>query len=400
MKIKLLFVNESLTLAGGEKSLIALLTKIDSKKYEVDLQLFKYGGELEQFIPSYVNLLTPLKYAKFSEKSWFKNLLSCVKPSNIKFLKSKLYYSISLRRSNFNNPEKAQLYWEAIGAVIDGNPKQYDVAIAYAQGIPTFYVMDKIKAKKKIAWVNVNVLFSERNTPFQKSYYSKYDAIVTVSEVTRAHLENIFSDFSDKLYTIYDMMDYKTIIKMAELEQFEINKNAFTILTVARLNKHQKGYDITLEACKLLKNKKINFRWYAIGKGVYKKEMELYIKEYGLQECFIFLGTKTNPYPYFKAADLYVQTSRHEGYGLSIAEARMLNTPVVTTKFDTVYMQMIDGKNGLVVDLNATAVADAIERMMHDKDLYNRIVEYLKQEEKENYTSVQRFDVLVKKLLD
>ncbi|MEZ7915731.1 MAG: glycosyltransferase, partial [Polaribacter sp.] len=94
-------------------------------------------------------------------------------------------------------------------------------------------------------------------------------------------------------------------------------------------------------------------------------------------------------------ADLYVQTSRHEGYGLSIAEARLLNVPVVTTRYDSVYVQMIHEKNGLVVDIDANAVADGIERMINDKVLYESVKSYLKSEEKENKESIQRFYKLI-----
>jgi glycosyltransferase involved in cell wall biosynthesis len=400
MKIKLLFVNESLLLAGGEKSLIALLSKIDREKYEIDLQLFSYGGALDGFIPNYVTVLPEIPYTKFAANSWFQNIFSLTDFSKIFFFISKLKYSLKLRRRSFNHPEKAQLYWEAIGEVIDENPKQYDVAIAYAQGIPTFYVMDKIKAKKKIAWINAKPNFPKRNLFFQSKYYKNYDLIVSVSKITSEQVSEIFPNYKHKLEVITDILDYNSIKKMAEIDVVRFDENIFNILTVARLNYKSKRYDIALEACNMLKNKGVKFQWYVLGEGSYRVDMEKYIIENKLEDYFTFLGTKANPYPYFKAADLYVQTSEFESFGISIAEARLLNIPIVTTRFDTVYMQMVDGKNGLVVDLNATAVADAIERMIYDKDLYTRIVEYLKQEEKENYASVHRFNALVKKLLD
>ena len=127
--------------------------------------------------------------------------------------------------------------------------------------------------------------------------------------------------------------------------------------------------------------------------------MEAYITEHSLEKHVSLMGTTDNPYPYFKASNLYVQTSRHEGYGRTIAEARLLNIPIVTTRFDTVFLQMIDGKNGLVVDMNAQAVADGIERIMTDIELYNSMVNYLKQEKKDNTETVEKFDHLIFDLL-
>lgn len=39
------------------------------------------------------------------------------------------------------------------------------------------------------------------------------------------------------------------------------------------------------------------------------------------------MGVQANPYPYMKAGDIYVQTSRFEGYCLTLTEARILNRP-------------------------------------------------------------------------
>src|SRR5690606_31016288 len=154
--------------------------------------------------------------------------------------------------------------------------------------------------------------------------------------------------------------------KMADLYQTNFNKNEFNLLTVSRLDSGMKGMDIMVETCKTLRDNGVKFHWYVLGSGRFKEDMELYIEKYQLGKYITLIGTVLNPYPYFKAADLYVQTSRHEGFGRAIAEARMLNTPVVTTRFDTVFAQMVDGKNGLVTDMSANAVSEAIVRMMQD----------------------------------
>lgn len=399
IKKKVLFVNESLTLAGGEKSLIALLTNLNPELYDIDLQLFKYGGELDIFIPDFVNILPASHYTNYVEKSWGQNVLDLFKGKDFSFFKSKLSYSIYLRKGDFNHPEKAQIYWETVGESIQISNKTYDVAIAYAQGVPTFYVMDKVKAKKKITWLNGKPNFSPKNKLFQRKYYERYDAIVPVSDITSNQLKEEFPDLENKLHVLNDIIDYKSILKMAGLKSVEFKADVFKVLTVARLNYKSKRYDITLKACKILTDKGIKFHWYALGEGEYRQEMEKYIHENNLEQNFTLLGTTANPYPYFKAADLYVQTSEYESYGISIAEARLLNIPVVTTSFDTVFMQMIEGKNGLVTEMNAEAVANGIIRIMNDKELYNSIVEYLKQEPKENTETVKRFDAMISNLL-
>ena len=76
---------------------------------------------------------------------------------------------------------------------------------------------------------------------------------------------------------------------------------------------------------------------------------------------------------------------------MSIAEARLLNIPVVTTEFDAVYNQMVPGENGLVVPQDPVAVADAIEKMLTDNSLYKHIVTYLQSEKKGNQEEVEKF---------
>lgn len=399
MKKKLLFVNESLILAGGEKSLIALLSNLDPELYEIDLQLFRYGGALDKMIPNYVNVLPPLGYMGFADKSLSNNLLSLWRRHHFAYLKARVQYSLALRRrENYNHPEKAQLFWEAVGKVFPQQRKEYDVAIAYAQGVPTFYVMDKVRAEKNVAWVNANLTLSPKNKAFNYQYYNKYDTIVPVSVITCEQIGVLFPAMRDKLYTIYDMIDYGAVLKMSDLHRVSFRKEQFNILTVSRLNNKQKGMDITLDTCRILRDKGIDFHWYVIGTGDFQSTMEDFIREHQLENYLTLLGTTANPYPYFKAADLYVQTSRHEGFGLSIAEARLLNTPVVTTRFDAVFIQMKHEVNGLVMDMNAESVAEAIIRIKEDKALYDWIVENLKREPKENLESVDCFNKLIQSL--
>lgn len=388
MKKKLLFVIESLATAGAEKSLVTLLSVLDYSKYEVDLQLFSYGGELERYVPKEVNLLPPLSYTQFTNKGIVQQLLSF----DLKKLIARFRYSLAIRHGKLTHPDKARIYWQCVSNCIPQNEKQYDAAIGYAQGVPTLYVVDKIDASNKLVWVNVSFRPQGVNYRFLKPYYQAASHIVTVSDSAYQAFQETYPEFSEKMTTIWDIQDAKLMESMSnERLSLPMDGNIPCLLTVARLNKYQKGYDISLKACKILKERGIRFKWYAIGKGDYRTEMESYIANNNLQDTFILLGTTPNPYPYYAHCTIYVQTSRHEGYGLSIAEARILNKPVVTTEFDAVYNQMVHGKNGIVVKQDAKEVADAIERLLNDKALYNSIVDYLRQEKKGNTEEIEKF---------
>ncbi len=398
MKKNILFVIDSLHCAGAEKSLTTLLSLLDYSKYNVDLQLFGYGGELEEIVPKEVNILPPLDYTKFTELSLKQSIVYSIKKINFKMLSSRLRYSLALRKNDYSNAQKARVFWQSVSKSIEKSKRNYDIAISYAQGVPTFYVAEKINAKEKFAWVNVSYRLEEEDKKFQSEFYKKYKKIVAVSESTKEIFIETFDEFKDKIEVIHDINDPELIEKMSKLgNSYNDDFEGIKILTIGRLA-HQKGYDIALEACKELKNRGISFRWYSLGIGYLKEDIETYIEENNLQDNFILLGVKSNPYPYLKDCDIYVQTSRFEGFGIAIAEARMLNKPVVTTRFDAVYSQMIHEKNGLVVDMNSKAVADGIERLINDRDLNEYITNYLKKEKKGNVEELDKFYELIESI--
>ena len=294
------------------------------------------------------------------------------------------------------NSEMAVAYWRNIGQCISRNPRQYDVAIAYAQGIPTLYVADKISAFKKIGWVNACYRLSESASNYQRKFYEQYNFIVPVSEIVRNVFSETYPEFTNKMYVVRDIINDKSIKAMSEFVcDKKIDHSYPVLMTVVRLDKLTKGYDLAMETAQVLKNRKIKFKWYIIGEGPSRSDIERYIIESNLSDCFILLGATDNPYSYMRQCDVYVQTSRHEGFGLTIAEARILNRPVVCTNFDGSTVQITDGKNGLITSFAPEDIADSIERLLNDKVLYSEIQEYLKNEKKGNTEEIANFYKLI-----
>ncbi|MGG3912313.1 glycosyltransferase [Rossellomorea vietnamensis] len=395
MKKSLLFVIDSLDCAGAEKSLVTLLSLMDYSKFTVDLMLFSHGCILEKLVPEQVNILKPLNYSTFSKKPINQSFKESMSKMDFKMFSSRMKYSTAIRLKKYRNSQKARIFWQSVSSVIEHNPKTYDIAISYAQGVPTFYVAEKVKAKKKLAWVNVSYRLTGKDKVFQKKYYDQYDKIVGVSESTKEIFIETFPEYRSKMEVIYDINNPQFISDMADIGGgYEDFFDGVRILTIGRLAR-QKGYDIALEACKKLIEKGINFKWYVLGKGPLEEEIRQYVDTHDLTDHFILLGVKANPYPYIKKSDIYVQTSKFEGFGLAIAEARMLNVPVVTTKFDAVYNQMVQNKNGLVVNMDSESVADGIINLINNHNLRNEITEYLKLEKKGNVEEIEKFYNLV-----
>ena len=366
MKKKVLFMIDSLACGGAEKSLVSLLPLLDYDKIEVTLMLVGRGGVFERYVPEEVCVVTyNPECVTLWQKLW------------MRFCRVVFSVSIRLNRTRnhpFNSPT---LEWVTCSTAIRPHKEHYDVAIAYQQGFPCWYVMEKVDADKKFAWINVDITKTRFRLDYVKRFYDKYDGVVAVSDALYDLLLKIGLVEKERLHCVYDVLNTELIRKQAN-EAFggEMpGKESAIIVTVGRLIPHNKGQDLCIEAARLLKDKGYDFQWLLIGDGPGKKELCELIQSYGLQNNVRMLGMQSNPYPYMKAADVYVQASRYEGFGLTVAEAKILGRAIVCTNFPTAYNQLENEKNGLIVEMTAQSIAAGIERLLEDESLRQKLMD-------------------------
>lgn len=386
-KPKLLFVIDSLNIGGAERSLINLLSYINYNEYEIDLQLFSLEGEFFSSIPKKVNILKLPIAITLLHRSLFRN----------NFLKSffwkRCLYSIIIRVFRLNNSTKSVIFWFLFKSIFPRNNKLYDFAFAYSQGIPSFFTIDNINAKKKFLWLNTDYKLGFVTKKIQKNYYRKADKIILVSEVLLDYFsKKIFPDLRNKMFILTDLINYDQILTLSKEGPIIIKDEFPMLLTIARLEKEPKGYDILIKVAKTLKSRNINFRWYIIGTGTYKSEFEKLIKENKLSDSICLLGSILNPYSYLSQSDIYIQPSRREGFGLTVAEAKIFNKPCVLTPFNTATIHVTNGKNGLISSsFIPEDITNLIEKLIKDKTLYNKIVDELNKEKKNNKEEIKKF---------
>lgn len=391
MRKKILIVIESLGCGGAEKSLVSMLPLLDYNKYEVDLLVHNKGtGLFESLVEKKVNVLPSLEFVEFCKKSILQELLTL----KFTYIISRIKWAYSIRKKSNRLRHSSEIYWENCKSAFQVMEKEYDVAIAWGQGNSTHYVADKVIAKKKYAWINADYVLGNHDKEYDAPFYEKMDRIVVVSNQLLTMTRKVFPEHASGMRVIYDVVNADLIKAMAEKEEVLTEKTGLKIVTIGRLEK-PKGYNIAIEACKILKDKGIDFTWYVIGDGTEREFLESKIREYALEENFVLLGVKANPYVYLKKADIYVQTSVFEGYCITLAEARMLNKPIVTTNFDVVYDQICDEKTGLIVQMNPEAVAEGVIRLINDKTLRESIEANLKKEKKGNVEEVYKFMALL-----
>ena len=390
MKKKILFMVSSMNIGGVEKSLLSLLAVIPKEKYEITiLTLEKKGGFLE-YIPNNVKLI---------EAEWFKYIKPIIMDSpqniikryikNYEFLKilSFIYSYFKTKKTN-----DRYIYYKHVLKSIPECKEKYDAAIAYAgpTEIIDAYISRKVKAEKKIAWVHFDISKHKINKKLYNNLYERFDKIFAVSNECKKKLDEIIPAVRNKSEVLFNIVSEDLINEMSEsYVDFDDNYKGIKIITVGRLSK-EKGQDLAIKALAKLKKDRYDVKWYCIGEGNSRREFEQLIKEYNLENNFLLLGSTSNPYPYIKNADIYVQTSRHEGYCLTLAEAKALNKPIVTTDFIGAYEQIKNNENGIIVSCNENDLADAIRKLIDEKEICSKFSKKLREEKIDTTNEVNK----------
>lgn len=375
MKKQLLFVIDSLTCGGAEKSLVTLLNLIDYSKFDVDLMMFKRGGAFESLVPENVHIILAPHY--FEQLQLRKN-------RKLKDIYYRLKTSFLLRVNGLFKEKyhTEQIVYQSLKSYLKNQEKEYDCAIAYSQGMPTYYVSNHITAKRKLAWINCNYVATKYNKRYDALCYQEINHVVVVSDFIRESLKKY--PFYKKVEVVNDIVDPQLIECLSELnDQYDggMEYKGLKLLTVARLEKI-KGYDLLVRAASRLKKEGLEFKWFIIGEGTERDRINSLCQQYHLENEIILLGQKTNPYVYMKRCDIYVQASRNEGLGLTVIEAKILEKPIVCTNFSTASSLIEDKEDGLLCNIDEKDIALKILELIRDKELYTMILRNLQVQQK------------------
>ena len=177
---------------------------------------------------------------------------------------------------------------------------------------------------------------------------------------------------TSKIVVVYDILNTELIRSMSKEQGFKDNFDGTRLVTVGRMVP-QKAYDLAVWAADELKSRGYKFKWSFVGNGSDRPKVEKMIAERHLEDYVELLGEQSNPYPYMSACDIYVQTSRFEGFGLTVTEARILGKAEVCTNFPSAYNQIVDGENGLICEMDPKSIADKIELLLTNKELKEKL---------------------------
>lgn len=370
MKKKILIASYDLEIGGVERSLISMLNNFDYERYDVELLLYNHSGEFMPLILKDVKLLPEnTKY-----KSIRLGIGTLIKAGeyNLSFQRLRAKYGYEYRKDkSLDDTYQMQLMWKYCNPYFPKVEEEYDVAISYLW--PHNFVAEKVRAKKKIAWIHTDYSNISPDRNIDLEVWDKFDSIVGVSEKCVATFLKLYPSLKKKCVVVENITSPEFIRKMSEeqvSEEFE--KDKFNLLTVARFS-HAKGIDQGVEAIKLLRDRGIdNIKWYIVGYGGDENKIRELITRYSLEDMIEILGKKDNPYPYMKMCDLYMQPSRYEGKAVTVVEAQILAKPILITNYPTAHSQVVGEVDGEICELSIEGIANGIEKFYRDRELLER----------------------------
>lgn len=332
--IKVLFLIPSLGHGGAERVLTNLVNHMDKIKFDITVQTMFDVGIYQEQLDEDIKYIGGLK--------WYF-------PGNTKIYKlisPKILYKFYIK-------------------------EKYDIIVSYLEGPSARVVAGCEDETKLVSWIHIEQISDEyvtqvfRNMNEANSCYSKYDEIICVSDTVKRDFERVF-DVNRKPIVLYNTVETDVIRNnsLEKVDDISFSDEEINLCSVAKLMK-SKGYDRLIPVCKRLIDDGFPIHLYLIGKGEEQETLTSQAKELGILDKITFVGFKSNPYKYVKNCDLYVCSSRREGFSTAVTEALVIGTPVVSTNCSGA-LELLGEKNeyGIVTENNEEALYQGIKEML------------------------------------
>lgn len=358
-KKRILFINGHLNAGGVERSLVDILKHMDYTKYAVDLLLLEDTGDYAVELPPEVHVLFRDLHNTYG--GFALSVRRCIAARDWMCLRLRTLFL--LRKFLGSRALKS-------AATLLLGEHHYDCVIGFRPGICADLAGYSVKAKRRITWWHHGEFYVDRVA--YGAMCSRMDAVAVVSRACREMLQDHLPELADKLICVPNMLDASAILQKVEHTPYA--KNDLCIVSVGRFAP-EKHFENIVPAAKELQAMNLAFMWHIVGDGSERARVEMLITENGLKDYVILEGSKTNPYPYMKYADLFVHPSYIESQGLTVLEAMALGVPCVVTKSRGPCEFIEDGINGLLTEQSPESLAEKVLSILTDKTLYQSIKE-------------------------
>ena len=331
MAVKTLFFIETLRGGGAEKVLCDLVNAMDPEKFEITVQTL-WKADAARFL-----------------KPWIRYRSCYAAPGRLNSLRSRaeaaagLTYPLHIRDN-------------------------YELEVAYLEfGSTKILAGSTNKKAKKLAWVHSDLERKLDGKPETRAklarQYAAYDRIVCVSNTAKESFVRLFGRESE-VSVLYNTVDDAAIREKAELTLPALPaKRRLSVAAVGRLSE-EKCYDRLIRVHKQLLDAGLAHDLWIVGEGDQRGVLEALIAELGLTDSVKLFGFQSNPYPFMKAADLLVCSSRYEGLSTFVTEGLVLGKPIVTTECSGMRELLGDSEHGLIVENEEEALREGMERLL------------------------------------
>ena len=375
---KRIFINmHYLELGGAEMALIGLLNAIDTTRFDVDLFINQHTGALMNYIPNTINLLPEILEYSSIERPIRKIIEQGQLRIALARIRGKLKWKSSLRRRNLKSDGSAQHF--IMDEVIKHLPSlkslgHYDLAISFLD--PPHIVQDKVDASVKVEWIHSDFSTIKIDKDVCGPRWRANDYVISISDAISDQFLKTFPEMESKIVKIENILSVESIRSQSE----SINVSfpcSISLLSVGRFA-YAKNYDNIPDICRRIVDSGISeIQWFLIGYGSQEQLIRDKISETGMQNHVIILGKKSNPYPYIKACDIYVQPSRYEGKSITVREAQVLCKPIIITNYPSSRSQIINGVDGIICEMDNASIAQAVIDLIHDVNKRSSLSLYL-----------------------
>lgn len=333
---KVLFVLASLGGGGAERVMLTILRHLDRSRFEPHLALVEAIGPLLEVVPEDVPV-----------------------------------YDLKARRARYCVPAIVRLAWKLRPDVVLSTLGYLNLMLIFAKPLLPGSIRLVVREGISVtAHLEIDGKYRNLWKWLYHHFYKKADKIICQSDYMLNDLEENFGVPRGKMVRIYNPVDIKRIRKLADACENPYSGDGPHIVSAGRLC-YQKGFDLLLDALRLVRKRLPNAQLTILGDGPLEAELKEQRDRIGLSEVAHVIGFQSNPYPYLKYADLFVLSSRYEGLPNVVLEALALGTHVVASDSPGGLRELADNNNGLrlVPENNSHVFAEAVVKALRENKL-------------------------------
>ena len=391
---RVLIAYPQMMLGGSTTSLLSLLNEIDTTRYVIDLLLSFAGGPYAGSVPASINVL-PYGYLYQDARSRKVHRLLSPRYMIAKTasqILGKLHHNVHLSWQYLE--EKDVDFYRDV-------EEQYDVAIAFLEGQMCKYVAKHVKAKRKIAWIHIDYKKSKFDPKYDKKSLSQFEKIVLVSSRCKDSFCECFPELSERAVVIENILSSKYLFQLAgeTIELPAISNDRLNLVTTCRISFASKALDRAVRVFARLQEQNPEtvkrLKWYILGDGADKLELEKMIADFGLQDIIQLLGMKANPYPIVSKMDLFFLPSLWEGKPMAVTEAQILGLPALITRYTSAPEQVRDGIDGMIVDNSEDGIYFGLKSIIEHPEKITEWKSKVLMHDYSNISEIQKVEALI-----